>query len=181
MVSLVLLCSLAANSEQQLDSAQSNDHVAPGAVTASFEVHRFGGDQDGGGCAGGEVSTCPETATIEVQVAATDDATSAEQLGYAIEVVRGTPPRGLVLPEQAFSPFGDSLILYFDHDDHSGFDIDLAIRARDLNGNLGPPTTITVSEAGESGCRAETAPQLGLWLFAVFAWLMRPPRARATR
>jgi hypothetical protein len=181
MTSLVLLCSLLGNETHQLDPAQANDHVAPSAVTASAEVVRFDGSDDGG-CAAGGGGTCGDLAEIELAVSATDDATPADKVGYVVELASGTPPRGFALPAGAILPAEDSLLLRFSADDHDGFTIDLSVRAIDLNGNLGPPTVITVSEPGESGCRTARGGGALLWpLLAAFAWLVRPARARATR
>ena len=98
-----------------------------------------------------------------------------------VELAAGTPPRGFQLPAGAIEEAEGSLFLRYSFDDHDGFTIDLSVRARDLNGNLGPPTVVTVSEPGESGCRTARG-GAALWpLLAAFAWLVRPARARATR
>jgi len=69
----------------------------------------------------------------------------------------------------------------FRAEDRAGFTADLEVRARDQNGNLGPPTIVTISEAGDGGCRTTGAAGFGLWVLAAFAWLARPARARVTR
>ena len=182
MTSLVLLCTLIGNDPHELDPAQSTDHVAPGAVTASAEVVRFDGGDDGG-CAGmGGGGTCGDLAEVDLAVSAADDATSTDQLGYEVVLASGTPPRGFALPTGAIVASQGELFLRYSSSDHDGFTIDLSVRARDLNGNLGPPTVVTVSEPGESGCRTTHGGGAALWpLLAVFAWLLRPARARATR
>ena len=171
MTSLVLLCSLLGNDAHELDPAQSNDHVAPGAVTASAEVVRFGGSR--GQCGG--------IAEADLAVSATDDATPADKLGYLLELASGTPPRSFDLPSGAIRAADGELFVRYDANQSGAFTIDLSVRARDLNGNLGPPTVVTVSEPGESGCRTARG-GAALWpLLAAFAWLVRPARARATR
>ena len=173
MTSLVMLCSILAAEPQELDPAQANDHVAPGAVTASADVFRFEGDDS---------ATCGDIGEINLAVSATDDATPAAQLGYVTTLASGTLPRGLTLSSDALVPDDGTVTLTFS-DDGSAFTVGLSVRARDLNGNLGPPTLVEVSDPGESGCRT-TRGGGGALLFpllAAFAWLMRPARARATR
>lgn len=147
-------CSLIENDVHQLDTAHASDTVAPSPVTASTDIHR---SADTPGCAG--VTSCGDIASIAITVEATDDAAPVDMLGYQLRVVSGDLPAGLGVPTDAvMSNGGDNLYLYFNYGDRSGFSFDLEIRARDLNGNLGPATVITVSEPGESGCSAGHAP-----------------------
>jgi len=179
MLALVVLCSIAGFQEQMLDAAQADDHVAPAAATASFDIVRF--DDDNGGCAGGAENSCSDTAIVAIAVSASDDRTPADQIGYQLALVSGELPAGMTLPQGAVVPFDGKLNFVFRAEDRAGFTADLEVRARDQNGNLGPPTIVTISEAGDGGCRTSGASGLGLWVLVAFAWLMRPARARVTR
>jgi uncharacterized protein (TIGR03382 family) len=140
-------CSLVGNVDHMLDAAYASDTVAPTAVTASAVIYRSADDT---GCGG--ASSCGDIASIAISVAATDDAAPADQLGYQLRVVGGDPPRGLNLPTAPVMPYsGEDVYVYFDYGDRSGFSFDLEIRARDLNGNLGPATVITVAEPADGG------------------------------
>ena len=166
-------CSLAENQEQMLDSAHATDITAPSVVTVSAMLYHS--EDDGGGC--NEVSSCGDIASIGITVMATDNATPTERLGYQIQLVGGEPPRGFRLPTFAVSPFStDTLWFYYDASDHSGFSMDLEIRARDLNGNLGPPMVLSIEEEPAGGCRTEPAPALGLGTIAVLALVLRRRR-----
>ena len=167
-------CSLLGNGEHQRDAAYASDTVAPSAVTAAAAVHRSADDSGCGGVSGG---TCGDLASISITVAATDDAAPVDKLGYQLRVVSGELPAGLTIPTTpVISYAGDELYFYFNYGDRSGFVVDLEIRAVDLNGNLGPPSVITIGEPGDSGCQAGGRPggaaTLGgvlLALLAVFA------------
>jgi MYXO-CTERM domain-containing protein len=74
---------------------------------------------------------------------------------------------------------GGDLYFYFEYGDRSGFNFALEIRAVDLNGNLGPPTTITIGEdQATSGCSTSSSSTLGAALLALLAVLARPRRRR---
>jgi MYXO-CTERM domain-containing protein len=149
-------CSLVGNDDHQLDAAYANDTVAPSMVTAAAIVHRSADDV---GCAG--ASSCGDIASIAVSVAATDNAAPIDKLGYQVRVVDGDVPAGLNIPVQPVTTYGgDDLYFYFNYGDRTGFVFDLEIRARDLNGNLGPPTVITVGEPGEGGCSTGSGDKL---------------------
>ncbi len=143
-------CSLAHAQAHELDPAYTNDMIAPTAVTASAAILRT----EEGGC-GDKPDPCGDLAVIAITLEASDDATSFADLGYELRLAGGELPLGLTLPSgpvRSSSTLGGRLGLSFDGDDHAGFSFDLEIRARDLNGNLGPPTVLTIGEPGEDGC-----------------------------
>jgi len=171
---LVVACSLVGNSEQMLDPAQANDTTPPSAVTVSAMLNR---SPDRSGC--NEASSCGDLASIGIEVLASDNATPKERLGYELRLVGGEPPRGFQLPTAAVTPNAiDTLYFYYDYADHSGFSMDIEIRARDLNGNLGPPMVLTIEEEPEGGCEAEPAPALGIGMLVAFATVLRRRRRR---
>jgi MYXO-CTERM domain-containing protein len=168
-------CTVVANVPHMLDPGYASDTVAPSAVTASAGVVRSDPDDDG--CGGGTATTCSDIAMIGISVAATDDAAPAAKLGYVVHVVGGTPPdrlTGDAMPVQP--PVPGRLYFYFSAADRDGFELELEIRARDLNGNLGPPTIVVVGEPGESGCSTSQPATLGGVVLALIALLARRRR-----
>jgi hypothetical protein len=137
-------CSIIGNPDHTVDAAYADDETPPGAVTASVLVRRF--DQGGGGgCGGTAVSSCYDVAFVEVTVAATDDAAPAEQLGYQVRVASGQAPAGMTPPAGAIRAEQGVLVLPFSYM-QSGFSFELEVSAVDLNGNLGPPTLVAVTD-----------------------------------
>ncbi len=141
-------CSLATNELHRVDPAFSSDATPPSAVTAAVvDVAHIEDDGDGGGC-GSHVASCGSYGVVTVAVSATDDAAPPDRIGYQIRLVSGTPPRDFGVPAQsdmlgASRPFENELIFYFHPDDHD-WQVELEIRAVDLNGNLGPPTLLAI-------------------------------------
>jgi len=172
-------CSLIANGDWQPDTAQASDTTPPAAPTVEItDVHR---SEDRSGCGG--TSSCGDLATIHLAVSATDDRATAAQLGYELRVVGGTPPAGFD-PEAAgrVTPaFGDELVFYFDFAAPS-FEVDVEVRAVDANGNLGPPTVVTISDVVDrGGCTTHRANSgmIGFGLTALAAAVaLRRRRAR---
>lgn len=136
-------CSLAGNDDHHLDPAHAGDTTPPSLATASAELVWHEDDDGGGGC-GSTVASCGSYGLITLAVAATDDAAPADDLGYQLRVIAGVPPSGLNLPAQNVRAFSGELLVYFDYSS-PGFDFDLEIRAVDLNGNLGPPSVVSIS------------------------------------
>lgn len=121
------------------DPAYAGDAVAPSAVMATSMVV-FGDDSVGcnSGCGGA-------VAEIQLHVEATDDQAPADELGYQLTVIDGLPPPGFEAPAQVrLSDYG-YFILHFSPSFRGSFTFDLELRAVDLNGNVGPPTVITVT------------------------------------
>jgi hypothetical protein len=143
-------CSRVGNGSWQADAAQAGDTTPPSATVVSAFVTRDKGDS--GGCLG--TSSCGSFAAIHLDVQATDDRTSPEEIAFEVRVVGGTAPTnfdpsrdGRVLPA-----FGTELIFNFQFSSPS-FAVDLEVRAVDANGNLGPPVVITVEDTvDEGGC-----------------------------
>ena len=141
-------CSLADNGIWAADPAHASDQTAPSMPeVVDSEVLRTA---DSGGCV---AAGCGDRASIHLELSATDDRAQPDLIGYEIRVVGGEPPAGLD-PMREGRVQGSSLFFFFDYG-APGFTVDLEIRAVDLNGNLGPPRILTVSDAehGE-GCMA---------------------------
>jgi hypothetical protein len=128
------------------------DAVAPGRVSLISVVAN---DLDSpGGC--GASSSCDGTGTVSIVVQAEDDATPPESMGFRMELVSGSLPPGLSLPDGpvrghargdgsvglilAWSPRADSM------------DFVVEVSAVDRAGNAGDPTPIAVVIDEGSGC-----------------------------
>lgn len=148
-------CKFASNPTHTLDAnAQATDTTTPTVPTLKVvRVVRGKGPQSESLC-GGSASSCDELGQIELQMAATDDQTPAASMGFRIELASGALPSGLTLPD--YSVRGSRLLLVWmdvASDDQEAFSFVLAISAVDLAGNVGPATTIQVSNPGsDSGC-----------------------------
>jgi hypothetical protein len=169
-------CPPATLEEHQLDPAYASDTEAPSTTTVYGGVFRCV-DEDRTARAG-----------VDIQVTARDPQLYPEQLGYQVTVSRGTPPPGLELPSFPVVPeiSGSSSLLHFYYDAayRDGFDIDVEVRARDLNGNLGEPGRINLVESDErdvdhdSGCFSQGGNLAPTEAFLVGAFVMRPRRRR---
>lgn len=168
-------CSLVGNDDHRLEATYSSDTTQPSQVMASSEIFRHA--EEDSGCSNG-VSSCGDIASIQITVTATDDAAPADRLGYQVRVAGGDPPAGLRLPAQAVDPYQDELYFYFDYRDDSGFRFDLELRAVDLNGNVGPPSVVEITEPARdtsAGCSTPRAPGAALTLLSLL-WVSRRRR-----
>lgn len=165
-------CTLVPPGVHDIDPAHSTDTVAPSAVTANAIVER----QDTRGCMNAQ-SKCGGGAWITIAVSATDNAATPDTIGYQVRVVGGEPPRGLVISDMPLTAPDFQLHFYFESDDQAGFELDLELRARDLNGNLGPPTVLKVGEPGDGGCSTSGSGPLGGVSLALVALLARRRRS----
>ncbi|MBA3539862.1 MAG: hypothetical protein H0T79_09550 [Deltaproteobacteria bacterium] len=156
----------------EVDPVHMGETAAPAAPVVEASIYRAA---EGGspGCAE-PTPQCGATASITLDVAATDDATAADRLGFGVELVGGDASRGLFIDARFIvSP---ELYLSFDRSDDSGFSIDLAVFAIDANGNAGPATLITVSEPGASGCASTGGTSSSLLLVGLTAFVLRRRR-----
>jgi hypothetical protein len=149
-------CSLMANQPHTLDpQAQASDSTPPGVPTVSVESIHRGKGPESSGCSQ-SASSCDDIGTVSLLVSATDDQTSAESIGYRIELASGTLPSGLTLPSDAVRAIGGRLFLIWQDgntDQQEALSFSLSIRAVDLAGNVGQPATIQISDPGSgSGC-----------------------------
>ncbi|MBA3454905.1 MAG: hypothetical protein H0T42_17585 [Deltaproteobacteria bacterium] len=124
-----------------LDPVFAADTVAPSAVTATSLIERAD-EGDGGGCG---TPKCGGGGTaVYLSVAATDDRTPKDRLGYRLTLAGGQLPSGLSLPTTpVLSSYGELRLRL--PSDAGAFAFDLEIRAIDLNGNVGPATVIAVA------------------------------------
>jgi hypothetical protein len=173
--------------EHALDpDAEANDHVAP-TLPAPTLVRINRGRDEGGACGAG---SCDGSGAIWIGVAAADDATPADRMGYRLAVMAGSPPHGFTVPMKPVRAFGGSngqLWLEWDDgasDDQEAFSFTLQIVAIDLAGNESVPQTLMIADGGSGGCRiAGRAPPIGAGTIAVLVavLLMMARRSKARR
>lgn len=159
-------CSISVPSPHQKDPQHATDVTPP---SATFVTTSRVESSDGGGCCGGA------RRWIELGLVASDDKTSADELGYKLTVVGGEPPRNF--PEtQTLQYGGDRMPVSVDFED-AAFAFDLEIRAVDLNGNEGPPVVVEIAfQAESSGC--STSSELPVWAMFVIGALALAIRRR---
>jgi hypothetical protein len=149
--------------QHSLDRSQLDDTVKPGPVDVSMWIE----GPDGGGCEAPSVQRrcdSPSGRELVVMVSATDDRTPPDKLGYRVTVTAGKAPfaaPGDVRPIQGQ--------LFFALPDDGDLDFELAIRAIDLNGNIGPATYTQVTDAASSsgGCAAHRGRAVSIGMLAI--------------
>jgi hypothetical protein len=180
-------CSLPANPAHTIDP-QAQDASLPSAPVATVQLIHRGKGPEQRGCAQ-SASSCDDLGWIIVQVSATDDQTAAGSLGYRVELASGSLPAGLSLPTTAVRPATSNGLTFVwidgSSDDQEALAFVLSIRAVDLAGNEGPPTSVAVRDPGSGGCSlGGTSPLASLGAVVapllVVAWLLRRTRQRRT-
>jgi hypothetical protein len=159
------------NPPHTLDAqAQASDSTPPGSPKVILEDIKRGKGPEGLGC-GQSASSCDDLGTVTLMVSATDDQTSAADIGYRIELASGNLPSGMTLPTGAVAGYGGNLFLFWSDgntDDQEALSFSLEIRAVDLAGNEGLPTTIQVSSPGSgSGCSVAARGLTSAWPTAI--------------
>jgi len=132
------------NDPWEMDPTQASDSTPPSPPTVEgFTERKEGSDLEG---------MCGDSAALRLRVSATDDQTTPAQIGYEVTIVGGDRPLGFD-PESKgrITALSDRLTYGFDFDADS-FSVDLEVRAVDGNGNVGPPTLITVEDDDGGGC-----------------------------
>jgi hypothetical protein len=161
-------CSLMSNPPHTLDAqAQASDSTPPGVPAVTVESITRGKGPVSSGC-GQSASSCDDLGTVTLLVSATDDQTSAENIGYRIELASGTLPSGLTLPSGAVRAVGGGRLFLVwsdgNTDNQEALSFSLAIRAVDLAGNQGQPATIQISSPGSgSGCSVAARGLSSVW------------------
>lgn len=149
-------CSFAGSPTHVVDPAmQATDKVAPVLEPPSAGIAR-GTGRGLLGCS--EPSTCDEFGIIHLNVAASDDATPADRIGYRITFVSGTLPDEFELPAEARrqNERGGLLLIWYDEPEvaQEPFDFTVEVVAIDLAGNESAPQMLRLSDGGNDGCRA---------------------------
>jgi hypothetical protein len=148
-------CSFASNQPLVIDpQAQASDSTPPSPPSVGVESITRGKGPQPAGC-GQSVSSCDDIGWIVLTVDATDDQTASAGLGYQVELVAGDLPAGLALPNGPVLPREGRLLLVWTDgasDDQEAISFTLALRAVDLAGNVGQPTTVQINDPGSGGC-----------------------------
>jgi len=183
-------CKLASNPVHSTDAqAQATDGSPPSAPVVTVQSIQRGKGPEYQGCSQ-SASSCDALGRIILQVSATDDQTEVASLGYRIELASGSLPSGLSLPATAVRPAtGSGLLLgWIDgaSDDQEALSFVLAIRAVDLAGNEGPPTSVALRDAGSGGCSVGgpsplASPGAFVAVLLIVASLLRLRRGSARR
>lgn len=146
-------CSNAGPISLQLrDAASAEEGEAPGPVRVGEVAITRGRGPESTGC-GKEMSTsCDDLGTVTIELDVDDPDSPADEVGYVIEVVRGTPPDGLGLDVGPLRPMdgheGSLTFTWIDEptDEQEPLDLEVTIRAIDVDGHVGPvsePIAIT--------------------------------------
>ena len=135
-------CAPVTYEQHLLDRAQLADSVKPGPVALGMWIEQ----QGDGGCATRETQCAPSGRQLVVHVTASDDHTPPDKLGYRVTIPSGRAP---------FATPGDIRpmdgLLVFELGDSEELEFELAVRAVDLNGNIGPPTYAQVVQSSATG------------------------------
>ena len=168
-------CSLAAPHEEfrPVEGTVSPEPPSAPRVLA-VNVHRNAED------ACEEDSACDGLGSIAIELEATDD---TGPVGFRFELIDGTLPTSVVLPEGPVQPVGgsgDAIFFHF-HDNGSPFDGRVSITTVDLAGNESLTTTEIEIADGRQGCtaagRAATGTLLPVLLALALVRCRRRPRA----
>jgi len=182
-------CKLVSNPPHSVEPGeQAVDHVPPSAPIVRVAQVKRGHDTSPGAC-GGSASDCDGTGVVELEVAAQDDRSTADRLGYRVQLVSGSLPEGLSIPAAPVRPLLSpdkvaSRRLIFSWDDrttgHHSLGFTLAVAAIDLAGNASEPVQVEVSDDDGAGCQVGTtsrtrwdAPVPVFALIGLFIWTRR--------
>lgn len=167
-------CSIAGSAAHLIDATRV-DTVAPEPPTDVSVVLNRGPYAEGGGCGSDHVSSsCDGIGILQFQLnePATDDQTAPENMGYLIEVVDGSLPRGLSIPATALR---STLVFSWIDDDADGQEViafSVTLTPVDEAGNVGAASDpIRVYDPGSAeGCAMPgRAPSLDAALLLLLA------------
>jgi hypothetical protein len=150
----VAACSLIQPAPHTVDATMQGIDQTPPALSALAldSVHR---SDPPSGCGGGAGDSCEGLASMSIRVAASDDTSQSDQIGFLIAFVGGRPPSGLYLPLNPIRPGSDGLLWFHwsDLDPDAELDFSLDVVPVDLAGNFGTPGAVRIKDGGSGGCR----------------------------
>jgi hypothetical protein len=139
--------------------------------------------QGAAGCGDGD--QCDAIGTLFVTVAATDDRTPPQSIRYRLQLVSGTPPRTLHVPDHDVRPLGSyGIPLAWNDsatDSQEAFSFTLSLAPVDLAGNVGESRTLTIADPGTGGCAVGGGGLGALWPAVLLALLLRTSTALLAR
>jgi len=181
-----------------IDAAlRETDHVPPNLPPVGFNYlgrgHRSPGAE---GCGGGDPG-CDATGVVHVELAATDDVSPQDKIGYRFTVASGTPPAGLVFPENPVDfPLGETAFNFPWNDGatdvQDAVSFTLRIVAVDQAGNESAPQMLAVQDEdpgrlpdaryNDGNCRISNSPMpprgIGFMVALVVTAIIRRRRVR---
>jgi hypothetical protein len=168
-------CSVAGPTPYVVDaSMQATDHVAPTLEPLSIASLQRG-TATGGACSG---SSCDGMGSLALTIAASDDVTPANNLGYRFSLAAGALPASffILLDQPSQVTVSDGKI-WFNWDDgtedHAPIDFTLQMVAIDRAGNRSAPQMVRVTD-DPGGCAVARPHPRGLaWLVAAALLLVR--------
>ena len=151
-------CSIAENTAHVVDANVEDDTAPEPPTDVSVSINR--GFDSGDGCGSNVVSSCDDIGAVQLQLnePATDDQATPAKIGYLVEVVDGTPPRGLSIPADAVRAFnGTQLWFSWVDDSTDGQEViafSVTLTPVDEAGNMGPSSDpIRIYDPGSAeGC-----------------------------
>jgi hypothetical protein len=151
-------CSLAGNAAHVIDTTLEDETQPEPPTDVSVLVNR--GFDSGGGCGNNLESSCDDVGNIQLSLneTATDDQTTSQNMGYLVQVVDGTPPRGVSIsadPVRALN--GTELSFSWVDDSTDGQEViafSVTLTPVDEKGNMGSSSDpIRIYDPGSSeGC-----------------------------
>lgn len=136
----------------------------------------MGIDDDSGGCGRCE-SSCDGMVSVRLTVAASDDVSSAEQLGYLVKPVGKAPTPGTA-EGPARARDGEVWLGWGDQDAGDDVSFDVDVFTVDRAGNVSEQAT-RVHVGSEGGCSASSRSPHSEWLAVPLVLFLQ--RRRATR
>ena len=145
--------------------ANPSDQTPPSSPAASVVKVKRGDEwsQGGGGGCSNVASSCDGSAFVRLRVAANDDTSQANELGYVFETTSAgiDVPRAPVLADE-----NGEIMLFFNGNDDGTEDVrfNLQVFSVDKAGNISTqPIPLTVTNEGSTCQIARTAPAGMLW------------------
>jgi hypothetical protein len=172
-------CSVAGPTPYVVDaSMQATDHVAPTLEPLSIASLQRG-TATGGACSG---SSCDGMGSLALTIAASDDVTPANNLGYRFSLAAGALPASffILLDQPSQVTVSDGKI-WFNWDDgtedHAPIDFTLQMVAIDRAGNRSAPQMVRVTD-DPGGCAIARPHPRGLACIVAAALLLARRRRR---
>ncbi len=168
-------CSFVPLTEHELDAEEQQIDTTPPAPPELDEVMLIRRPASSSAC-GGAVNSCDGSGQVGIALLPTaDDRSPADQIGYLVELVDGSLPGNLYIPEQPVRQIDGGALWFVFSDEDQEFEFSVSIRAVDLAGNMSEPILVEVF-SGNSGCSATSNNRaLGTWGVVLFAllWAVR--------
>jgi hypothetical protein len=149
--SIVRACSVVGPVPHQVNPALAATDTAAPALTEQTKVEAFIFDSGNSGC--GSHSSCEGIAMINLKVSVLDDQSPPERIGYRLNVVGGTVPPGIGLPQFDTVAFNDIIAIPWSPSlSGESFRFELSVAPIDEAGNVGDTQRVVVERIAGGGC-----------------------------